>query len=206
MLDRNSARIRGEWVKEAVNFLAWGFHIYSKHNLTKTMHMKPVTLAALASIAMFGFGCKSPTEAITEKLTEKAVEGYVNSKIDGSVDFGDGTVTYSGDGVNAAYGEGAKLPADFPTDVPVYPGASLLMASVSSKDNTASLMANSKDASSKVTAWYADALKSKGWSQGLEQDLGSAWYRQFTKDARELMVSIAGDDQGTTITVSVSAK
>lgn len=104
--------------------------------------------------------------------------------------------------------EGAKLPDDYPKDVPVASGAKIVMStSVDNKTTKGSnLVLESTDSLDKITEFYKKGLADNGWKI-------SATFAQLqmtiitaAKDNRELSLSVQQADGKSTITQSVATK
>lgn len=74
------------------------------------------------------------------------------------------------DGDSAAASENAKLPEGFPADIPLYPGAKIIMANKNDQTYTATL--TSTDEYSKVMAYYKAELAKNGW---VDQDQNTSF-------------------------------
>lgn len=122
-----------------------------------------------------------------------------------------GTVSVTGkDGNSVSFGNNAKLPEGFPTDVPLYKPSDLV-ASAKTKGNsyTASLLTT--DSVSQVNDFYASELPKNGWqtSDGTAQfNFSSGTIATFTKGDQTLGVLVASDsyssDKKTSITLTVT--
>ena len=110
--------------------------------------------------------------------------------------------------VPSSSGGGVKVPEDFPKDIPVYSGATLIIHQ--SVKNGRYLQLKTSDAADKVTAFYKEKLKAEGWKQVSESSSESPrsgiTTLMNTKDNRTLSVVISQDDEGTSLTLSVSTK
>jgi hypothetical protein len=91
----------------------------------------------------------------------------------------------------------ATLPADFPTDLPIYPGATVSKAiEVPGKNLKAGW--TTADEPNKVASYYTDAFTGQGWStQRLDRDNGTLVFAD--KPARSAMIGIGTSNGKTTI-------
>src|SRR5689334_5423927 len=71
-------------------------------------------------------GCRRIQEKLAQKAAEKALEGTTGGKVD--VDGQNITIKNADGKGTVAVGPGATVPADFPKDIPIYPGAKIMMA------------------------------------------------------------------------------
>jgi len=101
---------------------------------------KYLLLIPTAAIALMGAGC-SPS-AQTNSSSSASVEDEDADKVE----------------------EVVELPADFPADLPMYPGATLTYASMSTTYG-ASASFDSNDSMDTVYAWYEAALTADGWTK-----------------------------------------
>jgi len=168
----------------------------------------------LVAPAIFGAsGCGKVVEKIQQKAIEKAVEHGVESQSGGKVklDLNDQTAkVVTNDGkTQATWGQGASVPADFPKEVPIYPG-STIFSSVS--DNTATakhtVMLKTPDASAKVLSYYKDELK--GFRVEQEVNSGTTHMMRFvdkqkSKLAVQILASEEAADQATNVIVYTEA-
>lgn len=105
-------------------------------------------------------------------------------------------------------GEGAKVPDDFPKDVPVYSGAKVNSA-MSSKESggTFSLQLESKDDFSKVAEYYKKTMAEQGWKS--EQTLENSGDNpssmlNFSKEKRSCMVMVSKNNDAVQIGLTVA--
>ncbi len=150
----------------------------------------------LTTVSFFGFGCTVPSfsrsavEEMTRSAAERATGGKVNIASDkGTVEFADQK------GHVVAIGAQANLPEGFPTDVPRYPGSTLVAASKTDTEH-ATLSVQTSDDSAKVLSWMEMELKKNGWI--LKTTMGGAAFqtRTFEKATSTLSVTTVPDGDG----------
>jgi hypothetical protein len=96
------------------------------------------------------------------------------------------------------------LPADFPKDVPVYPGATIVSAS--NVGGTAGAVLNTADAGDKVATYYKDELAKQGWSNPQAVNAAGTNAIRATKEKRQVAVTITKADDGkTNISLGITA-
>lgn len=111
------------------------------------------------------------------KVNQDGKSGSINIK----TDEGQGTINY---------GENAKLPAGFPTDVAIYkPSTTVHATKTSDKQYTAGLRTNSSV--SDVSTYYRDELTKQGWQNTHESSYADGSIMNFKKDNRTLTLSIS---------------
>ena len=160
--------------------------------------MLATTLAVTFAFGLSACGGKKKTitsddGSTTVELDEKKGNFTVRSK--------DGKVDYT---INS--GPGAKIPDDFPRDIPIYKNARV---------NAGMSMAGSKtvilemsDPGATVMEFYTDSLKADGWEQKTEMNTGPMMVKNFEKGTRRVSINVMSDPQSgkTTATVSSSEK
>ena len=189
----------------------------------KNMNRMGLIVGLVAGVAVAGCG-KKAEESFTEKLIEKSLSmdgmkadvdlsgntmsftttdadgKQANVKMDGdemTITGAEGTTTFR------AAGEG-KMPADFPADVHVYAGASIV-SSISSSAGI-NLTLKSTDAAKDVAAAYAAEMKAKGWTSESTMDMGEMAMLSFAKDNRRASVIVQAVDGSTSINLTVATK
>ncbi|HRY31165.1 MAG TPA: hypothetical protein P5328_02145 [Candidatus Paceibacterota bacterium] len=148
-----------------------------------------IAVVIIALIAFFVFGSK--------KTIAPGVE--INQKLNGDVTYTseDGTVTV---GTNS-------LPANWPSDVPSYPGAAVLAGSVTEQDGqnrlTASFITN--DNALTVSNFYKTELEKAGWTISQMTSMGNAAVLSADKDGRNVGLYIGTSEEGeTSIVIGIS--
>lgn len=145
-------------------------------------------------------GCKK----IQEKLAEKAIENSTGGDASLSSSSG-GMAVDDGKGNKATYGEAAKLPDNWPDDVPAYPGGKLATAMSAPQMTTGSF--TTSDSAEKVIAFYKGKLTA--WKKVSELDQGpTSKILTVAKDKKQctVMARSGGGIEGTMATVTISWK
>ncbi len=163
-------------------------------------------LAAVMLLLIGGCVVRSVGGYMGRKLLEKELQQQVGKHAD--VKMGeDGAMQFATS--EGTVSTGNAVPADWPTDVPVYPGAAVqYSASVNpsggKKGNALILM--SLDDVQKVSDYYKDALGSQGWASVQVMNAGGTMIMSMTKDDRTLSLTIAGSGGKTNITFGIEGK
>ena len=144
------------------------------------MNRRARLLCCLACALAAGGCCRA--------LAEKAVEVGT----DGAVKIADGGVTVTADGGTLTAGGTAKVPADWPADVPVYPGARL--TAVGAGANVRTLVLTTVDSPAKVSAFYKTNLP--GWTTTVDLTGPDGGLAQRTKGKMGLAVNITKSADG----------
>jgi len=118
-----------------------------------------------------------------------------------TIDRDDQTVTFSADGekFEMKTGEGVELPKDFPKDVLIYPGATLL-TSMTSAEGVMVSSQSTADAT-EVVAFYREKMAGEGWTVEAEMNMGPQRIISFAKGDRQLTVTAASEGDETIISL-----
>lgn len=118
-----------------------------------------ILLGALALGMALACGGDTEEAAPTAQVPAEAGEPAAASKLPPSPDA---TPAWS-----------TELPADFPADVPLYPGAEVVQARVSADGGTSVTLSVEGDAE-EVASFYADSLAGEGWSTDIASAPGGS--------------------------------
>lgn len=163
--------------------------------------MKRLALLSLAVLLLStGAGCRKLTQRFTEKAIEKATGGAVEVKDDGV------SIQATGqDGEPAVFsaGRGAKLPEDFPKEVPLYPGAKITAVMSMGAGHTVTL--TTSDDRDAVIGYYKKQLS--GFKQLMAADTEEAQLLSLQKDKLTVNVSASRNGpQGQTVIALVISR
>lgn len=76
----------------------------------------------------------------------------------------------------------------------MYPGVKVVGLTISAKPGTGtSVTMKSDDASSKIVTWYADKLKSAGFTEDSSMTAGNTEIRSYSKGAVKIALTVASD-------------
>lgn len=116
----------------------------------------------------------------------------------------------TGEEVNLGSG---KIPSDFPTDFPIYPGAKVegnISGSAAETKTQKSfwLILSSTDDAAKVSSYYETNLPKNGWVVGSTMNIGASSTWEVTKNDLTGGLVIGSDDKtkGTSIVITLGAK
>lgn len=183
--------------------------------------------------AMTLAGCGKAAEKVSEKAVEKAIsvdggdakvdinsatgEVKVTGKDASGAEFkvtsgGEGdsqsfsmTQTTEGGGTVAIQsGEGTKIPADFPKDVPLYDGLAVLQAMSDTASGMFNVTGGIAAAPDTVMAFYKEKTAAQGWTETMSMNAGDMQTLMCEKDDRALSVMVSKDGEKSTLSVSVS--
>ena len=162
-----------------------------------------VVLVVLKFASGIFFGAMG-NAAVNAGLRARGVE------VTGNPATGNATYNYKDDkGIQVTIGASAKLPDDFPSDVPLYKG-NILSSTSATQDGKKvfSVSLQTSDAFDQVVSFYKTELVNKGWKITQEANV-SAGYTMIAseKDTQALSVMLQnGDDGKTTIVLTTEAK
>ncbi len=148
---------------------------------------------------------------ILGKVLYRKLASAFLSKLTGgvvSVDSGGKKLTIQGEGGQLSFEEGGKLPAGFPSDFPIYPGAKLTgsWTAKGEKGEGISLVWETTDDVLKVSDYYKTQLASLGWKVTTTFDSSSSSTFSFEKDSKSGFMGITKSDSKTTISLTLGTK
>ena len=120
----------------------------------------------------------------------------------------DGSMKVQNNGGTAIVG-GTSIPKDWPTDAPVYAGATVqysMATNPASGQPGSAVILQTTDAADAVATFYAKALKDNGWTVEGTMQAGGATIIGASKGDRAISVAIGSTDGQTTITIGVGKK
>jgi hypothetical protein len=139
---------------------------------------------------------------IVEEAVEKAIEAEAGGDVE--VDAAEGELVVNTPEGTVSVGTG-QLPADWPTDVPIYPGATVV-ASVSgaAAGGGAAVTAMSTDGAEPILAFYAD--KMSGWAVQFDASTPEGHARGYASPdgKRTVQLAVAGAGGQTSVTVTTT--
>lgn len=125
-----------------------------------------VVLSLLAFGIAFRVAGKFLFSSFGQGLLKKTIEDRTGIKVENGKNGETFSITNQKTGESVQLGE-AQIPANFPKDFPLYPGATPAGSAVGSEKTTGKgfwLLLQSTDSLSKVTTFYTDQLEAKGWT------------------------------------------
>lgn len=103
----------------------------------------------------------------------------------------------------AQSGKNVEIPADFPSDIPIYSGAKPLVA-MQMEAQGQSVTLESGDSLDAVYQFYVDAMQANGWTLDAQMDWGGQKMIAAKKGDRTAAVSIGASDGKTQIVLTNS--
>ena len=154
-------------------------------------------ICLLVSVLMIGCSC---SEEAGEKVAEKAIEAQTGHKADIDVDKESMTIKTKDGEMTMTSGKAAKIPDNFPEDVPMYEGYALEMAMEVPEGY--SLSFTTEDGVSKVSEWYLNEMIDKGWTKEASMDMGNQKMLVFKKGERGVNLVISPESDKTRIALT----
>jgi hypothetical protein len=102
-------------------------------------------------------------------------------------------------------GGAVQLPANFPSDVPPYAGATIIISN-SQPNGAGSVTFTTPDTAAAVKTFYDDQLTKNGWTSASTQQSGTVTTEGFTKDDRTIQIEIVGGGPSTNVSVVYTKK
>jgi len=153
---------------------------------------------SLAGLTLIAAGCKKTATYSTRdgSVTVEQKGNDASSMTFSSKDGKSVTMNVGGD----------KIPDDYPKDLPVYPGAKVMVTQSLSEKNARTLMLESTDPADKIAEFYKKGLESNGWK--IENTMTSGEMNIFTaaKENRQAVLQIMNGGDKRTINQVISDK
>jgi hypothetical protein len=158
-------------------------YIHARHRLSNVLAL--VLLGVLAS------ACSEQGETLSEADRGES-QGTV-FKLE----------TAGGEGLQAEVGERVKLPANFPRDIPIYPGATPQGAFARPEEGMV-VNLRSQDSVDEAYEFYALELEAEDWEISSEMNLGGQRMLTAVKGERQAMITVTGDKEGTVVVIALT--
>lgn len=113
------------------------------------------------------------------------------------------SMTSADGGMTVTAGDSAKVPDNFPKDVPVYDGLVLEFASAQQDESMYALNGTTKNALEEVFAFYKEKLAGAGWAEQTAVTESDMALLAFTKDKRSVTVNLTKGPGETGVAVAV---
>lgn len=166
------------------------------------IHRPLASLAVvLALVAVASSGCKRLAERAEEKAIERSTGGQVK------IDDKKGTLTIIADGGAVMLGGAATIPADFPKEVAIYPGAKpeMVAKSLDPKGKQAwSVTMETPDPKEKVAAYYKANMA--GFTQASTMDMGTSNMSVYQSPRYDVTVMVNSEGAKSMVSLTVASK
>lgn len=105
--------------------------------------------------------------------------------------------------MTATSGPDAKVPDNFPKDIPLYAGATLASSTSMPQMNMAMVQLSSTDSVENVSAFYKKEMPAKGWTELSTMSDGANMHMlNYSKDGLMAMISVASEEGKTVIAIN----
>ena len=156
----------------------------------------------LAVVVVLSAGCgKKASETASEKMIESAMRAQGQNA---DVTINSETMQVKTKDGDMSFGEGTKLPENWPDDVQVYTGLKLLSA-MKTKEGF-SIQGTTTDALDKVAAFYKEQLATSGWAEDTVMTQPQMTMLSYKKDKRTMVVVIGGQDAETSVSITINSE
>lgn len=175
------------------------------------MNTTKILGSSLIALSLLGIGCNpfaGVQQKMEQKIGENIAEGILEKASGGKVDVDTETGGFSikdkESGETATFGTDA-LPANFPSDLPRYPGGKIVIASATEAGKKATLAQTVEADAATVLAWYDSTFRAKGYTTESEIN-GASNFREYVKGDAKIGIAVLGQpsDEGKAI-VSITA-
>jgi hypothetical protein len=161
-----------------------------------------LSVTVLAVLVMVATACgKKASETASEKMIESTMRAKGQ---DAEVTVNSGTMQVKTKEGDLSFGEGTKLPDQWPDDVPVYKGLKLLSATKTKE--SFSIQGTTADSQGKVAAFYKEQVAKGGWTEETVTTQAQMAMMMYSKDKRSLAVIISAQDSETSVSITISSE
>jgi hypothetical protein len=185
--------LANQWVARPAQLLL-PFRALIQKEKSKTMGRIYSSLLLATVLTIAGYGCSKTYHGPNGEKVTVGSDGNVEMTATGK----------DGEKIRVSGGKGMSLPNDFPKDVPIYTGATIL-SSVNSKDGMM-LTLQTADPLEKVDEFYVKQLKDQGWTTESSVKLPQGANYGNKKEKRTLNVSINHGDQTMVVLIVAEEK
>lgn len=168
--------------------------------------MKRLGVCVLCVLVVAGCSKKKESASHGNRLAEKMAEAAIEHQSGGQakVDIqGDHVSIQTKDGnYQVSSGDaGVAIPADFPKEIPIYAGSTVVQT-VTTPDG-AHAMLKSTDAATKVMAFYKERLTGDGWKTEMAMQSAGGDMLSVTKGPLSLAILVSASDGTTMISATL---
>ena len=172
-----------------------------------------IVIGCVGVLVIIGILMGVAGQVIFSKMGVNFMKKGIEKKTGISMDTAGKNMTIKDDttGAEINFGTEGKIPADFPKDFPIYPGAKV-EGNISGAENQAGkgfwLILSTTDDASKVTAFYETNLAKNGWEIGSTMNIGTSATWEISKGDMGGGLIVGEDDEkmGASIVITLSPK
>ena len=150
------------------------------------------------SLFLFACGPRGTEEIIEDRIEEETGE-------DAEVDMEDGAMYIETEEGTVDVGA-VSLPADWPTDVSVYEGATItqvMSVNPATGDAGRAVIFTTTDTAADVVAFYKSQLPLDGWTMEASMEAGTTTILSGAKDERKVSLMIVWNGEMTSVTMGL---
>ena len=172
-----------------------------------------IAIGCVGSLVVIGILIGVAGQVIFSKIGLNFMKKGIEQKTGISMDTAGKNMTIKDDktGAEINIGTEGKIPADFPKDFPLYPGAKV-EGNISGAENKAGkgfwIILSTTDDATKVTAFYETSLSKNGWEVGSTMNIGSSATWEISKGnmGGGLIVGEDEEKKGASIVITLAPK
>lgn len=166
--------------------------------------MNKKTMMIVGGVIVLAVVAGAANQFMGKSAAEKAIEAATGGTV--NVDSNGDDVTVKTD--QGTWSTSDKLPAGFPTDVPLYPGATVQgsVAAAQQQGGGNYVGLETTDSIDKVMNWYKAEVVAKGWKVSTNLEVDGGLMIAGSKDTSDLVVTISKQDGKIAIGLVVSQK
>lgn len=160
---------------------------------------------AIGIVLILGFAVKSCVKAVTNIATDTIIEKALEQSTgtDATVDTTNGVININTK--DGSFSTSNTLPTSWPSDAPVYPGATIQYSGTSPTSGTAVIM-QTTEASDIISTYYIEQAEQNGWTLENNAQVSGNSVLSFTKGSQSLSVLVTPTADGSTITMGITTK
>lgn len=166
-----------------------------------------VVIVVSVCIVSLCTACRKASQEVMERAIESqmAREGH-----DADVNLSSGGLSMKirskGGDSSLAFGKQAKLPDEFPSDVPLYPNLTLVMVQSEQKQQTFTIQGTTSAALDQVSEFYQNKLVEQGWEEeSVAEQPGVMFTLSYSKENRSVHVILTAEDKGTAVMLNTGS-
>jgi hypothetical protein len=188
------------------------------------------SLGMVLLLAVIGAACMKAAEKATEAAVEKSIEAQAGGDVDVDIDDGKMKVTDEESGstmevtgdeeggtwkmegeegtAEVATGEHASLPAEWPAELPQYPGSTVEMSQRIDTPEGAqfSVTLKTSDSKEQVVAFYSEKAKAAGYKEVGSMSIEETSQQFYESDRHTFMVTCNAEEGATIATLMFGPK
>jgi hypothetical protein len=166
----------------------------------------PFVFALAIALAVGVLACGGEETPATPKATPESAAPAAGAEAGQALEGLQAEMPVQGEApseIKVQMGDDTVVPEDFPSDIPVYPGAKPSASMSGSREGTL-IAFGVADGPEKVYDFYQKKLADEGWQIVSSASMGGQWMIHALKGGRATHISIAGEGTGSKFGVAVA--